>query len=512
MKKRVWSTGVILFVLTAFLLTGSLGLYVPTAEAQSFEDLLKRINWQRGMVERVTKPSTTPKVAGERSGVRDGIPYSTELESETPGWTPPEGWEIVKTEGKVDKITWINPGGLEYDPATVANQKTFEKITGIKVENVVVPDAALVQKNITTFQAKSDAIDFVFASLLAMPDYMRNKWVEQVDFLWTDELAGKYNEAAVDITKYKGHYYGVPLMGRVTQFMYRKDLFREALGHDRPPQTWQEIIDFAQKLHKVDDRGNVIRYGFGFFNGRVGVDIQFHNLLFSQGLTQADILNEEGVPQYNTPYGVRALQFLVDLVQKYKVVPKAVGTYGDTDVYQMFISDKAALINVHSWANFKITTDLKAGKADAQAAKNWGVFVWPKCGGWGGGPEGVSVARIESHMAAINRFANPWKKLAAALYLDYVRSYYAHKYEAAFEQNPTMLKTIYDDPWVKQNVVAYDLIQEAIRDGQLITFWQLNSVRDVMLNYFNKAIAGKMTVKAALDAAQEEIEELITGF
>jgi multiple sugar transport system substrate-binding protein len=441
--------------------------------------------------------------------VRDGIPYSTELDKETPGWTPPEGWEIIKTEGKIDKITWINPGGLEYDPATVANQKMFEKITGIKVENVVVPDEALVPKNVATFQAKSDAIDFVFAPLDAMPDFVRSNWVEKVDFLWTPELANQYNESSIEITKYKGNYYGVPLMGRVTEFMYRKDLFREALGHDRPPQSWQEIIDFAQKLHKVDAQGNVIRYGFAFFTGRVGVIIQFHNLLFSQGLTQKEILNKEGIPQYNTPEGIRALQFMIDLVQKYKVSPQAVGTYGDTDVYQMFVSDKAAMINTHSWSNFKIATDLKAGKADPKAAANWGVFVWPKCGGWGGGPEGKAVARIESHMAAINKFANPWKKIAAALYLDYVRSYYAHKYEAGFEQNPTMLKTIYDDRWVKENVVAYDLIQEAIRHGQLISYWQLPSVNDIMLKYVNKAIAGEMTAKAALDAAQEEINELI---
>ena len=45
--------------------------------------------------------------------------------------------------------------------------------------------------------------------------------------------------------------------------MYRKDYFKEAgLDPNSPPETWEELYDYAKKLVVMDDSGNVERGGF----------------------------------------------------------------------------------------------------------------------------------------------------------------------------------------------------------------------------------------------------------
>ena len=66
--------------------------------------------------------------------------------------------------------------------------------------------------------------------------------------------------AASDFINNEGKIFGVPLSIDSLALYYNKDLFNQA-GIATPPKTWNEFIDCAIRLNKIDSFGNVIQSG-----------------------------------------------------------------------------------------------------------------------------------------------------------------------------------------------------------------------------------------------------------
>lgn len=445
-----------------------------TAKAVTFQQLVEKVKWQKGLVKRLTAEK----------------------------WTPPDGWEIVK--GKVPKLVIFNSGSMKFDPATEVNGKIFTERTGIEIEWIIVPDAATLPKEISMLSARSGRAPVIYLKPEASIDFYRAGWVEPVDFLWSPESKALYPKAVVDTSSYKGKMYGTPWFIKATQLVYRKDLLKKYVGTTKPPQTWQEIIDYAKKLTlDLDGDGNIDIWGYVFNTGSSyprSMKMRINEGLFTQGLTSEDVLDEHGIPQYNTPEGIRSLQFLVDLVQKHKVSPVGVTTYADKDTYDLFLREKAAMMQNHTWINFKLVKKMPKEK--------WGVSLMPKSGGWGGGPEGVASTRGGVYDYAINVYSKPYEKLAAALWLDFVRTFEACKNQQVVEQNQAPMSMVYDDPEVKEKTVYFDTVRKTVEVGQAINYHQGLAICDTLVKYGNKAILGKVSTKTALDKAQKEIKNM----
>ena len=57
-----------------------------------------------------------------------------------------------------------------------------------------------------------------------------------------------------------GKTYGIPFQRSTPVLYYNKEAFAEA-GLDKAPETWEEMKDYAAKLTKKDDSGNVTQWG-----------------------------------------------------------------------------------------------------------------------------------------------------------------------------------------------------------------------------------------------------------
>ncbi len=469
-RNKFFSIAFVTFLLVVF----GIGLTSETAKAVTFEDLIKKVDWQKDLVKRLTAKQ----------------------------WTPPDGWEIVK--GKVPKLIIFNSGSMKYDPATGVNGKIFTERTGIEIEWIIVPDSATLPKEISMLTAKSGRGPVIYLKPESSIDFYRAGWVEPVDFLWSPESKALYPEAVVDTSSYKGKMYGTPWFIKATQLVYRKDLLKKYVGTTKPPQTWQEIIDYGKKLTRdLDGDGNIDLWGYLFNTGPAyprSMKMRINEGLFTQGLTSKDVLDKHGIPQYNTPEAIRSLQFLVDLVQKHKISPEGVTTYADKDTYELFLREKAAMMQNHTWINFKLIKKMPQEK--------WGVSLMPKSGGWGGGPEGVASTRGGVYDYAINVYSKPYEKLAAALWLDFVRTFEACKNQQVVEQNQAPMSIVYDDPEVKVKTVAFETIKKTVEVGQAINFHQGLAICDTLTKYGNKAILGKIPTEKALQKAQKEIKDM----
>src|SRR5690606_13083568 len=118
---------------------------------------------------------------------------------------------------------------------------------------------------------------------------------------------------------------------------YRTDLLEEA-GYTEPPQTWDELVEVAKALTKdVDGDGNIDQWGFVSLGlpGQVFNTYTFFDFLFQNG---GQLFNEEGEPAFNSPEGVEALQFMVDLKNVHQVMPPDVVTYDNNEVHEGFLA------------------------------------------------------------------------------------------------------------------------------------------------------------------------------
>ncbi|MCD6291096.1 MAG: ABC transporter substrate-binding protein [Anaerolineae bacterium] len=70
-------------------------------------------------------------------------------------------------------------------------------------------------------------------------------------------------EAPLSQCKYQGTYYCLPWGTDTYALFWNKDLFEEAgLDPEQPPQTMEELAEFAKKLTKVDKDGHITQVGF----------------------------------------------------------------------------------------------------------------------------------------------------------------------------------------------------------------------------------------------------------
>ena len=125
-----------------------------------------------------------------------------------------------------------------------------------------------------------------------------------------------------------GKTWGIPFQRSTVVLFYNKDAFKEAgLDPDRPPQTWTQMREYAQKLTKRDASGNVSQWGVQIPSSGFPYWL-FQGLAIENGV---NLMNQAGTEvYYDKPEVVGALQYWLDLVNKYKVHPPGIVEWGTT--------------------------------------------------------------------------------------------------------------------------------------------------------------------------------------
>jgi sn-glycerol 3-phosphate transport system substrate-binding protein len=134
-----------------------------------------------------------------------------------------------------------------------------------------------------------------------------------------------------------GKVYGLPFQRSTPVMYYNKDAFAAAgLDPEKPPLTWDELINVAQKL-TTREGGRTTRWGielpleaFNWF---------YYALTYSNG---GATLSADGTKVlWDQPKNIEALQFWYDLVNKYNVTP-AYTPWNDGP--QEFAAGKTAIV------------------------------------------------------------------------------------------------------------------------------------------------------------------------
>lgn len=153
-----------------------------------------------------------------------------------------------------------------------------------------------------------------------------------------------------------GKTWGIPFQRSTIVLYYNKEAFKEAgLDPNRPPGTWTEMAEYAQKLTKRDASGNVTQWGVQIPSSGFPYWL-FQGLAIENGV---NLMNAAGTEvYYDKPEVVGALQYWLDLVNKDKVHPPGIVEWGTTpkDFFErkvaMMWTTTGNLTNVRSNAKF----------------------------------------------------------------------------------------------------------------------------------------------------------------
>jgi len=165
------------------------------------------------------------------------------------------------------------------------------------------------------FIVHNDALErFIYAGFIQPLD----EFIEGENGIDLNDFESK----ALDVVTRERKHYAIPLDIYAVGLYYNKDLFVKAgiidkKGEALPPTTRDEFLSAAQKM-TLDTDGDGINDQWGFV-----FTIPRHNIFTIMKQFGGEFFTEDRKRAiFDNPQNIAALQFALDLIQKYKVAPK----------------------------------------------------------------------------------------------------------------------------------------------------------------------------------------------
>ena len=223
--------------------------------------------------------------------------------------------ETVETKVAEESAEVINlwTRGTETDatgPYLLEAVKKYEEETGIKVNVQFIPHDDVETKWNSAF-ASGTAPDVIDMGIVHIAGRVNLQHIIPLDEYYESwENKDQLIPAMKDLGTYNGKLYAIAHFPDPQIFAYRKDMFKEAgLDESRAPESWDELLEYAQKLTIKDENGEVTRAGIAvpMENTRFLANILIHQ----NGAVFAD--EDANLPTMDTPEAVECIEFLDSL-------------------------------------------------------------------------------------------------------------------------------------------------------------------------------------------------------
>lgn len=146
-------------------------------------------------------------------------------------------------------------------------------------------------------------------------------------------------------TKWRGKQYYLPIESGAVALFYNTDLFAAA-GLSGPPKTWDEFAEHARKLTNPEKRQFAIT---GTLQGEppTNMTYEIYPLLLQAGAKIIDAQTNKAV--FNSPEGVKAVEWYVERINKDKVSVPGVLSNGEKEKRANFASGNIAMMFEGPW-------------------------------------------------------------------------------------------------------------------------------------------------------------------
>ena len=410
-----------------------------------------------------------------------------------PEWIPPK-YDKSKV---ADEVSHVNLGSMKNDPATKWYHDYFQKKTGITPKSVIVPSKNAVSKMTTLLSSGTAEPAMMQISQEFYMDFVAKGWLEPVDAIWNDKAFEPFPpyyqdqvKTGIDSSLEGEHMYASPTISEAHAMNYNPSLLEE-LGFSKDllrKATWADIEEVCRAAQKHDqDLYGYVWYGKG---NRFPI---YPWMVHTWSLGGEFV--KDGNVVVNGKQAVNALEWQRMMIDE-GLVPD-VTQYGQGGPQDLFLGERVV--------SFTAGTDILALTRDKWGPDNdrYAMGLPPK------GKNGERVTYMNTDFLAITRGAPPEKKRASMVYMDGNRSAIASAKEYDMEGNyPSNLRawdleTLADTPF-------NDVSRQIAKNAKIELWPKQIQTYDVLITQLQKCWIGQKKPKAALDAAQSEIESILS--
>lgn len=296
-----------------------------------------------------------------------------------------------------------------------------------------------------------------------------------LDTVFSKDFLAQFNEKALIWSN--DHLWMIAdKLGNHLALVYNKKLVK------KPPKTDKELIEIGKQITKdLNGDGKADQYGLVW-----NYTEPFFFIPFLTGFG-GWVFDEKNHPSLNSEAMVKALKFIADLRDKYKIIPGE-ADYDIADV--LFKEGRAGMIinGDWSWASYG-KAGIDYGIAPLPLIEETGLYAAPM---------------ISAKGYSINANIKPEKIPAVKLLLEFLLSP-EQQIETAKELNtfPTN-KSLYENPFIKENEILVNSKRQIELGKPMPIISEMRAVWDAMRPYYQAVLGGAMSPDLAAQKMQNE--------
>lgn len=245
--------------------------------------------------------------------------------------------------------------------------KTFEaEHPDIKLNWVVLEENVLRQRLTTDIATQGGQFDVLTIGMYETALWGAKGWLEPMkDLPASYDLEDVFPSVREGLSV-KGTLFALPFYAESSMTYYRTDLFKDA-GLSMPEHpTWEQIGEFAGKLHKPDQE----QYGL-CLRGKAGWGENVSLITTLANGYGARWFDEQWQPQFSGPEWKNALNFYVDTMKK--AGPPGASSNGFNENLALFNSGKCAI-----WVDASVAGSFVTDKAQSKVSEHVGFTYAPR--------------------------------------------------------------------------------------------------------------------------------------
>ncbi|MCF7945694.1 MAG: extracellular solute-binding protein [Spirochaetia bacterium] len=324
-----------------------------------------------------------------------------------------------------------------------------------------------------------------------LPTYIDSGYLQALpDSTFSNEVIEDEFFSLVSAAKFDGSYYALPTAVRSLALFWNKDLFEKAgLDPEDPPETVDELVEYAKKLTETDKNGNYLQTGL-----TMELRAQMHHWLREVLIRQygGAPYNADGTQvMYNNQAGYDAFEFFVDLNRKENIgMPNFM-----TDDVTAF---KSGMMGMTIDGSFRL------GTLDPIESLNYGVTELPAMNG-----ERYNFASFWAN--GITSFTSGKELEASVKFLDFLTSDTAMSMwlenvgELPAKQALAMTDEFKNDP-------KYGPFIRGLEYANATKFIDESAQRMVWIDAYDQVLLNDMSIQDAVDQAAETEQQVLDKY
>jgi multiple sugar transport system substrate-binding protein len=395
------------------------------------------------------------------------------------------------------QLTLAVNSGVEGDALKQA-ARDYEAQTGVHIQIAEFPYANLFEKELVDLGAGTGAYDLIMLDDPWFPKFAAQDVLTDLTPLFQKRGASGPDEdfvpSSIALCRHpyqSGALYALPYVGNSQLFFYRKDLFEK---HNlKALQTWTDVLAAAQKIGEQEGTGapgggKVYGYVMRAAQGNAAV-ADFMPIFWAFG---AEMFDAGGHPQVNSPEGIGALKFMLELG---RYAPPGYASFNADEVSAHLLQGTAAMsINWPAWIS---------SFDDAAKSKVIGKMAFTDMPG----ARSPGRAEIGNWLIAIPRDSRNAE--TAFDFLLWATSAEQMK-RSALRGNPPTRRSVFRDAELLAKFPAYPVQLRSLENSRprpRTPLW--NEIENTFGIFLSKANSGELSPEEAMNRANAEIAKII---